>query len=233
MAFWEKLPWFRKPHPILQKNQELFENFDQGGPLQDYIFVVCDTELTGLNKRKDEIVSIGAVKVIDLQIVLDETFYTLVKPKNIAPSKATLVHRITPEELEKAPPIESVLPDFIEYLDTALLVGHFVSIDVHFLNKACKAFLGGTLSNPNIDTMRLARAYKERKCRASFGHCDMSESYNLDDLADEFGLPRFKPHDALEDALQTAYLFLYLIKKMRTGGVKTLKELYRAGRSYL
>jgi len=233
MEFLKKLPWFRTPHPVLQKSQKLFEDFDQSRPLQEYTFVVCDTELTGLNKRKDEIVSIGAVKVVDLQIVLDDTFYTLVRPKNITPSKATLVHRITPEELEQAPSMEQVLPDFISYLDNALLVGHFVSIDVHFLNKACKRFLGGTLHNPNIDTMRLSRAYKERKCRASFGHCDMSESYNLDDLADEFGLPRFKPHNALEDALQTAYLFLYLLKKMRTGGVKTLKELYGAGRSYL
>ncbi len=233
MAFLDKIPWFRKPHPVLQKNREMFQDFSQAGSLEEYVFVVCDTELTGLNKRKDEIVSIGAVKVVDLQIVLNDTFYTLVRPKNIAPSKATLVHRITPEELDKAPPIEEVLPKFIEYLDRALLVGHFVSIDVHFLNKACKEFLGGTLSNPNVDTMRLARAYKERKCRAAFGHCDLSESYNLDDLADEFGLPRFKPHDALEDALQTAYLFLYLIKKMHSGGVKTLKDLYRAGRSYL
>ncbi len=234
MALLNKLPWFRKPHPILEQNMRLFDDFDQGKPLQNYEFVVCDTELTGLNKRKDEIISIGAVKIVNLQVVLSDTFYTLVKPKKITPSKATLVHRITPEELEKAKTIEEVLPDFIDYLGSSLLVGHFVTIDVHFLNKACKKFLGGTLSNPNIDTMRLAKAYRERKCRTSFGgHCDMSDSYSLDNLVEEFELPRFKPHNALEDALQTAYLFLFLIKKMRKGGVKTLRELYKAGRSPL
>ena len=80
--------------------------------------------------------------------------------------------------------------------------------------------------------MRLARAYKEARCRDYYGFCDQSMSYNLDDLSHEFHLPRFKPHDALEDALQTAYLFLFLLKKFRHGGIRTLKELYRSGRGF-
>ena len=43
--------------------------------------------------------------------------------------------------------------------------------------------------------------------------------------------PKFKPHDALEDALQTAYLFLFLVKKMKSGGIRTLRDLYQAGRN--
>ena len=231
MGFLKRIPWLRQPHEVLIRNRELFADFNQGRPLNSYVFVVCDTELTGLNRRKDEIVSIGAVKIINLQIELSQTFYALVKPKNISPNEATLVHRITPEELETASPIDKVLPRFIEYLGSALLVGHFVGIDVHFLNKACKDLLGGTLFNPNIDTMRLARAYKARQNRDYYGYIDTSDSYNLDDLSREFNLPLFKPHNALEDALQTAYLFLFLLKKMRHSGASTLKELYRAGRS--
>ncbi len=219
------------PHPVLLDNRALFRDFDQGRPLNEYTFVVCDTELTGLNRRRDEIISIGAVRIVDLQIVPGETFHRYIRPRNIDPNKATLIHRITPERLRTAPPMEEVLPDFVRFCGDALLVGHFVAIDMHFLNRAARRVLGGTLSNPSIDTMRLARAYKEARCRDYYGFCDQSMSYNLDDLSAEFHLPRFKPHDALEDALQTAYLFLFLLKKFRHGGIRTLKELYRSGRT--
>lgn len=228
--FLQSLPGFRKPHRVLEKNKELFSDFSQSASLQDYTFVVCDTELTGLNKRKDEIISIGAVRIVNLQIELSQTFHQYIRPKNIDPNQATLVHRITPEELKVAPPIEEVLPEFIKYCDNALIVGHFVGIDMHFLNQAARKTLGGTLSNPSIDTMRLARGYEESRCVDFYGGCDQAKSYNLDDLSDEFNLPRFKPHDALEDALQTAYLFLFLIKKFKHGGIKSLKDLYLAGR---
>ena len=230
MGWRDYLPGLRRLHPALLRNRELFRDFDQGRDLTDYQFVVFDTELTGLNRRRDEIISIGAVKIINLQIELSQTFHCYVKPRNISPNEATLVHRITPEQLKNAPPMEEVLPEFLDFCGDALLVGHFVGIDMHFLNKATKKYLGGLVSNPSIDTMRLARGYKEAKCLDHFGGCDQSESYNLDYLTEEFNLPRFKPHDALEDAMQTAYLFLFLIKKLKSGGIRTLKELYLAGR---
>ncbi|XOF32596.1 MAG: PolC-type DNA polymerase III [Candidatus Electrothrix sp. YB6] len=217
-------------HPALRKNRELFSGFDQGRPLNSYTFVVFDTELTGLNRRKDEIISIGAVRLVNLQIELDQTFHRHIRPADIQPNKATLVHRITPEQLKQAAPAEEVLPQFIEFCSDSLLVGHFVGLDMHFLNKtACRVF-SGILSNPSIDTMRLARRYQDSGITDHYGHHDQASSYTLDALSQEFGLPVFKPHDALEDALQTAYLFLYLLKKFRYGGINTLRDLYRAGR---
>ena len=227
----QAIPWLRKSHPALVKNKKLFTDFSQDRPLNDYTFVVCDTELTGLNKRKDVIISIGAVRIVNLQIELSQTFHQYIRPNNIDPNQATLVHRITPEELKAAPPVEEVLPEFIDFCGDALLVGHFVGIDMHFLGKAARKTLGGMLSNPSIDTMRLARGYEEARCTDFYGNCDQSHSYNLDVLTEEFHLPKFKPHDALEDALQTAYLFLFLINKFKHGGIRTLKELYLAGRT--
>ncbi len=229
--FFRSLLGLPGPHPVLIDNRNLFEAFDQGRPLAHYSFVVCDTELTGLNRRRDEIISIGAVRIEGLQILPGETFHRYIRPRNIDPNQATLIHRITPEQLRGVPPVEEVLPGFVRFCGDALIVGHFVDIDMHFLNRAARRVLGGTLSNPSIDTMRLARAYKEARCRDYYGHCDQSMSYNLDELSNEFHLPRFKPHDALEDALQTAYLFLFLVKKFRHGGIRTLRELYRAGRT--
>lgn len=227
--FLERLGLVDKPHPLLLENREYFSTFDQTRPLADYRFVVLDTELTGLNRR-DEIISIGAVSVTNLQIELGATFHRLVQPRNLNHNQATFIHQVTPEQLRAAPFIDEVLPEFVEFCGDSLLVGHFLDIDMGFLNRAAQKVLGGVLSNPGVDTMRLARAFKEANLVGGYGHCDQTFSYSLDDLSEEFQLPRFKPHDALEDALQSAYLFLYLVRQMTAGRVRTLKDLYQAGR---
>ena len=232
MHRWLKAPgWFKKPHPILKRNKHYFEEFDQSKPLSEYTFIVCDTELTGLKKKRDEIISIGAVKIINLRLELGETFHQYICPRNLNHTDSTLIHRITPEQLRQMPPIEDVLPEFIQYCGNGLLVGHYVNLDIAFLNRAALEVLGGTFSNPSVDTMRLAMGYKKAMFMESHGHTNLSTSYRLNDLTREFNLPEFKPHDALDDALQTAYLFLFLVKKIKNGRIRTLKDLYQAGRN--
>lgn len=199
--------------------------------MSEYTFVVFDTELTGLNRRRDHIISIGAVKIVNLRIELNQVFHQYIRPSNLVHTDSILIHRITPEQLRTMPAMEDVLPGFVEFCGDALLVGHYITLDMNFLNKAAREVLGGALSNPNVDTMRLAMGYKEALFMDRYGHSKMSTSYNLNDLSREFKLPEFKPHDALEDALQTAYLFLFLVKKMKQGKIRTLKDLYQAGRN--
>lgn len=227
----QALGWFRKPHPVIRKNKRYFDTFSQSRPLSDYTFVSCDTELTGLNRRRDQIIAIGAVKIINLRIELSQVFHQYIRPRHLEHTDSTLIHRITPEQLRAMPPMEDVLPQFIEFCGDALLVGHYIALDMNFLNRAAREVLGGMMSNPSIDTMRLAMGYKEALFMDRYGHGKLSTSYNLNDLSREFKLPEFKPHDALEDALQTAYLFLFLVKKMKKGKIHTLKDLYQAGRN--
>lgn len=222
--------WFSPPHPVIAENRDLFEDFDQSRPLAEYTFVVCDTELTGLKQRRDEIIAIGAVKIIDLRIELTQTFHQYIRPRNLEHTDSTLVHRITPEQLKAMPSMAEVLPEFIRFCGDGLIVGHHVALDMNFLNRAAREVLGGTLCNPSIDTMRLAMGFKEAQFMDRHGHGKLSTSYRLEDLGREFGLPQFSPHDALDDALQTAYLFLYLVKKLKQGRIRTLRDLYQAGR---
>jgi len=222
--------WFPPPHPLIVRNRDFFAGFDQTRPLTDYTFVVCDTELSGFDRKRDEIISIGAVMIRDLQIDLSATFHQYIRPANTKHTQATLIHRITPQQLIKARPLEEVLPDFIEFVGNSLMVGHYVALDMDFLNRAARKVFDGTLSNPGIDTIRMAQGYR----RVLLGHFHekdtQSYSYALEDLAKEYHLPIFKAHDALEDAMQTAYLFLFLLKKFRKGGLLTLKDIYQAGR---
>ena len=220
----------REPHPLLLENNRYFSRFDQSAPLDQYQFVVYDTELTGLNRRKDEIISIGAVRITNLRIDLDATFHRYIRPQNIQHTRATLVHKITPEQLRLASPMEEVLPEFIQFVGTALIVGHFLDLDMHFLNRATRKVLDGTLANPGIDTMRLAQGYNRRRLGYFRDRSAETTSYRLNDLCEQYKIPLFKAHDALQDALQTAYLFLFLVKKFKKGGLVTLRDLYKAGR---
>ena len=220
---------FRPAPPLFAENKRYFKSLDQFQPVEEYEFVVFDTELTGLHERQDEIVSIGAVRIKRMQILAGETFYAHVKPEKPLPKNSTLVHRITPQQLEAAPPLAEVLPSFIDYCGKALLVGHFVDLDSAFLNRACRRLFGSPLHNPCVDTLRLAQIHMERFGAPYRNKIDAGPSYNLTELSRQYGLPSFVPHDALQDALQTAYLFLFLIKKFQGEGYRTLREIFRAG----
>ena len=219
-------------HPAFKRNQSWFAAIDQSQPLESYNFVVFDTELTGLS-RKDEIVSIGAVHVRDLKILAGETFHSFVRPHKITnATDSTLLHRITPEQLATARTLKEVLPEFIEFCGPSLLVGHYVSLDVGFINQASRKIVGATIKNPCLDTMRLAQIYTETCWTQYHDQPNLQVSFNLADLSSDYGLPAFTQHDALQDSLQTAYLFIYLAKKFKTRGVVTLKDLFKAGQRW-
>jgi DNA polymerase-3 subunit epsilon len=91
---------------------------------------------------------------------------------------------------------------------------------------------GGKMANPCLDTLRMAQIYRAEHWENYYDRYALNVSYSLSDLAEEWGLPRFPAHEALSDAMQTAYLFLYLIKKIRGGRLTTLGVLYRAGRNW-
>ena len=223
----------RQSHPVFARNNGYFKKIDQHLPLSEYDFVVFDTELTGLNQRRDEIISIGAVKIRNLNIVAGETFQTLVRPHHITEAtEGTFIHRITPQELLSAPRLKKVLPEFIEFCGPSLLIGHYISLDVGFVNQAAKKIFSAKIKNPCLDTMRLAQVYTETCWEQYHDRFNLQVSYNLGDLCKQFDLPVFPEHDALLDALQTAYLFLFLAKKLEQRGLVTLNQLFKAGHSW-
>lgn len=215
----------RKPiHPAIVANNMIAVAADKDLPVRDCEFVVFDTELTGLNQRKDEIIAIGAIRIRNVRICFEDTFYALIKPKGKLHTASTLIHRITPGELQRAAPIEEVLPRFIDFCGGAFLVGHHVTLDLDFINRACQKYLGGLIQSSSLDTMKLARAYKASLNGPYFSHHEKHGTYRLASLSEEFHLPKFEEHKAFQDALQTAYLFIYLIRKMRYGDSGTVND---------
>ncbi len=222
----------RPVHPLIIRNQQRFLRGIEGhGPLADYEFVALDTELTGFSRAQDEIVAIGAVRIKNQRILCGETFHALARPEARFQTKSTLVHRLTPQELRQAAGLAEVLPSFVEFCGNALLVGHFVRLDLEFLNRAARRLMGGVLATPYLDTLGLALRYREF-CQGGGGECAANADYHLSALAAEYALPAFPAHNALQDALQTAYLFLFLAGKLQTHGVRTLDDFLKAGQRF-
>lgn len=235
LSFWHQI-LFRLGQwpnlPGLQRNHAVFRKTDLDRPLNRYEFVVLDTELTGLDQRKDAIVSVGAVRIRNLSIVPGETLYRLVKPDIPLPRLSTMIHWITPQELTDQPDVAAVLPELIDFCGDALIVGHCIGLDMGFINRACRRCYGGTLRTPCVDTLRMAMLYQEELWESNRERYKYAISYNLNELSSRYGLPLFGQHNALQDALQTAYLFLFLVKKLEQGGIKTLRNLFDAGRAW-
>lgn len=213
-------------HESLKENKQFFYDFNWNKPLEDYDFVVFDTELTGLEPHTDEIVSIGAVRVQNLRIKLGKTFFCYARPNKHLPKDSTLIHRITPDQIVEAPLLQDTLPDFVSFVHGAVVVGHFVSIDINFLNRATRNYMGGIIKNPIVDTMKMAQYYEDHRRRQYYEDATSNQSFGLNDLSKKYGLPIFEKHDALEDAMQTAYLFVFLMKRFRNLGISTLRDLF-------
>ncbi len=231
---WSFRSWSAKPtHPLLVQSKEYFSHLDLNHSLSEYGFVVLDTELTGLNIKKDELVSLGAVRIKEMRIDIQDSLYLYTCPSKEVPKQSTLIHYITPEQVRQAPPLEDMLLKLLDYCGHSLIVGHNIKLDMSVINRDLRKYFGGVLNNLCIDTMHLARIYLEGPWGGGTStECyDPESSYNLRKLSQDFGLPLFPEHDALADAMQTAYLFLFLVHKLQGNSTWSLKDLYKAAGS--
>lgn len=186
-----------------EKYLYLFEkpNFDE--------FICFDCETTGLDPKKDDIISIGAVKIKDNIIQTSEHFTRFVKPKTKLQSEAIKVHHIREIDLEGAEDIDKVIDEFLDFIGNKILVGYFLEFDVAMVNKYLKPKLGITLPNRRIE---VSATYYDYKVEAiPQGNIDL----RFNTILHELNIPLFGKHDALNDAIMTSMMFLKLKDKSK------------------
>ena len=166
-------------------------------------FLSLDLETTGLDAGKDEILSMGWVVLEGRRIDLSTAAHRLVRPSVDIPEETAVIHRITDDAAARGEPLKAVLEDLLAALHGRVLLAHHVRIELGFLDAACRRVYGQGLRLPAVDTLRLARERFERK-----GRVIREGELRLDALRAQYGLPRYRAHDALSDALATAELFL-------------------------
>jgi DNA polymerase III subunit epsilon len=203
-------------------------SFDKDGPITELSYVVIDTELTGLNERKDSIISIGAVKMLGTRIDLSHTFHKLIKPETKFKPESVVIHGITPSDVSEKPNIDYVIADFLEFCGDDVLIGHCVSIDLSFLNRNMKRIFNGRIRNPVIDTFNIHEWIRKRMpSHSCFPPGD--KSWGLYEMAKCFDIPVRGAHDALVDAFITAQLFQRFIPILIDLGIKSIGMLLKIG----
>jgi DNA polymerase III subunit epsilon len=218
----------RKDLPVAIRDYlEGFITMDLKKPVAETEFVVLDSETTGLNAKKgDRIVSISAVRLKNGRIDLSEAFHTLVNPNRDIPSETAVIHEILPRMVDGKPTIENVLPDFIRYVGSAVLVAHHAWLDMSFLNNEMNRLFGFPLQNIVVDTAILDQALVVKKTPPSMRHMIKINSH-LSSLAERYHVSLEEQHSSFGDALTTAQIFQNMIKQSRQEGVATLKDFLR------
>jgi len=186
---------------------------DLGTPLSDVTFCVLDLETTGGSAASCEITEVGAARYRMGEEL--GSFQTLVNPGVPMPPFITVLTGITQTMVVEAPPIESVLPAFIEFIGDAVVVGHNLRFDLSFLDAAARRLGYPPVSNRTLDTVALARRLVRPEVR----------NLKLATLAAYFRSPITPNHRALDDARATAYVLWGLLERAGSLGVTALDDL--------
>ena len=208
------------------------KGFSEKTPITDVRYVAVDTELTGLDEKKDSIVSIGAVRMTGGRIGLGDSFYRLVSPKAKLTADSVVIHEITPSDVVAQPVIDTVLGEFLDYAAHDVLVGHFISIDLAFLNREMKRLYGHGIGNAAIDTFTLDEWLRKRLKSSHSCFAKELAGYRLYDIAKNIGIPVNGSHNAIADAFTTAQLLQRFIPLLKEAGVHDIGELLKRGKPF-
>jgi DNA polymerase-3 subunit epsilon len=163
--------------------------------------IVFDTETTGLNPLGgDRVVEIGAVELVN-HIPTGRHFHRYINPERAMPSEAFAVHGLSEEFLADKPRFAEIADELLDFFAEATLVAHNAPFDMQFLNFELEKLRRGTLRNPVIDTVMVARE-KHPGARVS-----------LDALCKHYGIDNSRRtlHGALLDSEILADVYLELL----------------------
>ena len=181
----------------------------------DDTYIVFDIETTGFSSIRDSIIEIGAVKVQDGRIV--DRFSTFVNPKRPIPFEITNLTSITDEMVMDSPGIETILPQFLEFVGDGVLVAHNAGFDVGFIEQNCRN-LGLDDHFIYVDTVALARVLLPTLSK-----------YKLNIVAKALNISLENHHRAVDDAGATAEIFVKFVEMLKKDNITTLKEVNRYG----
>ena len=171
--------------------------------LQDE-YIVLDCETTGLNPKKDEILSIAAVRIKNNKILTSQSFEIFIKPSNKISAKSITIHQIRPDDLKDGVDINEALDQLLYFISNLPIVGYYISFDIKILNTYLKRFIGTTLHNKQIELSSMY--YKRYKKHSAHEFVDLK----FDTIIEKLDIPKLPKHNALNDAIMSAMIFLKL-----------------------
>jgi len=210
--------------PVRQAGRPEFYDFDlfhQPGQnpvldqrlLSQLSYTVFDTETTGLQPSAgDEIISIGALRIVNGRLLQQDSFDQLVQPGRALTAESIAVHGISDAMLTGQPTLDQVLPRFHRYAEETVLVAHNAAFDMRFLQLK-EARTGIRFSQPVLDTLLLSQVIHPHQ-----------QQHSLDAIAARLGVSIVGRHTALGDAIVTGEVFLKMLPLLAEKGILTLKQ---------
>lgn len=209
--------------PALDSRPEFydFDLFTWSGPARGFdeqllsalSYTAFDTETTGLDPSGgDEIIQIGATRIVNGKLLRGESFEQLIDPKRAMGAESIAIHGIQPEMLLGQPDIAAVLPAFRAFAADTVLVAHNAAFDMRFL-QIKEAETGVAFDLPVLDTLLLSALLHPNQ-----------ESHRLEAIAERLGVTVVGRHTALGDALVTAEVFIRMLPLLAERGIRTLGQ---------
>jgi DNA polymerase-3 subunit epsilon len=181
--------------------------------LSELAYSVFDTETTGLKPSEgDEIIQLGAVRIVNGRLLRQEIFDQLIDPRMPIKAAGIPIHGITDDMVRGQPTIEAVLPAFQEFCSDTVLVAHNAAFDMRFLQLK-EAGTGIRFQQPVLDTLLLSAVVHPNQ-----------ESHRLESIAERFGINVIGRHTALGDSFVTGEVFLKLVGLLNAMGIHTLRD---------
>jgi DNA polymerase-3 subunit epsilon len=201
---------------------DLFQTTEQTRSLDDrrlteLAYTVFDTETTGLDPSQgDEIIQIGAARIVNGKLLHQECFEQLVDPQRPIPAASIPIHGIQPAMVAGQPTIDQVLPAFRAFAQDTVLVAHNAAFDMRFLQLK-EQQTGVVFDQPVLDTLLLSAVIHPSQ-----------DSHRLEAIAERFKVPVIGRHTAMGDAMVTAGIFLKLVPLLAEQGIHTLGQAREA-----
>jgi DNA polymerase-3 subunit epsilon len=211
--------------PLARANLQALDNLRPGASARSHEFVVVDLETTGMDPKTDRVVSVGAFKIADGNILLGEVFEELVNPGRTIPEESIHVHAIMPDMIRSARMAWEVMEDFLSFLGDSILVAHHARFDMFFINRVMREQYGFRLQNLVVDTVLMCRQVVIEA--DPYGQRRGAKRCSLDALTERYGIDLPERHTALGDAMATAIIFQRLLVEMERAGWGSLRDLIR------
>lgn len=172
--------------------------------------VSLDCETTSLNVKEAEIISIGAVILRGNTLLTSQPFYEVIKPEGMMQAANVTIHGLRPKDLSHGIPVEEGIRRFLDFAGGRPLLGYYLEYDIAMINKFLKPLLGIRLPQRQIEVSRLYHAQENRK-----SPYDMHIDLRMATMIHTLNIPDLPRHDALNDAINVAMMYLALKARER------------------
>jgi DNA polymerase-3 subunit epsilon len=186
------------------------------GPADEVLVLDCET--TGLNPRIDEVIAVAAIVIRGSRIMTSGAYKAIIRADRVPTSKSIKIHRLRARDVAEGRPVHEVLPELLRFIGGRPIVGYYVDFDVRMLDKYVLRYIESKLPNRRIEVSEIYYALK-------YGGAPPGTVLDLrfQSILADLGIPSLEQHDAFNDALMTAMMYVQL-RDMRERGARIGRE---------